>query len=255
MTAEWDSHGVKRGLEYAILTDEITKAWAGITTRQYKNLKGLKKENFRDNMSDLELVLTMLAEATTMELSKVHNPQSFRENKAAAQRGGKVAGDARKSIEADTGRFVLTEKTAQGFRNLISDIITNTLPSGDDEEKKSFPLFVSSAQITRKSAVEYYANDGSGVIYNTVAEQFETIDIKVIGASPMYFGSVLLGEDIGDHATDPTAEKGLKVCSPSVKMWEALAFTYGFIPIPLAAADTFVSMQSGGVEGMFGGGS
>ena len=135
LTDEWDTHGVKKGVEYAILTDEITKAWAGISTRQYKNLKGLKKENLRDNMTDLELVLTMLAEATTTELSKAVNPQTFEQNKKVAKDGGTVAGNARKEIEEKTGKPVLTEKTAADFKDLISDIITASLTEGDDDEK------------------------------------------------------------------------------------------------------------------------
>ena len=112
LTDEWNKHGVQKGVEYAILTDEITKAWSGITTRKYKNLKGLKKENLRDNMSDLELVLNMLAEATTTEISKTTNPKTFADNVDVAQRGGKVAGEARKNIEQETGRKVITSKNA-----------------------------------------------------------------------------------------------------------------------------------------------
>lgn len=133
LTAEWDNSGVKKGIEYAILTDEITKAWAGVTTKQYKNLKGLKKENLRDNMSDMELVLTMLAEVTTTELSKAVKPNTFEESKKVAKDGGSVAGNARKEIEEKTGKPVLTEKTATEFTALISDIITNNL-IGDDEK-------------------------------------------------------------------------------------------------------------------------
>lgn len=122
---EWDSRGVKQGVEYAILTDEITKAWSGMTTRQYKNLKGLKKENLRDNMSTLELVLNMLAEATTTEISKEKNPQLFSENRSIAKEGGEVAGNARKDIEERTGKPVVTAKNAVDFSNLISDVIEN----------------------------------------------------------------------------------------------------------------------------------
>ena len=125
LTDEWDSRGVKHGVEYAILTDEITKAWSGMTTRQYKNLKGLKKENLRDNMSTLELVLNMLAEATTTEISKEKNPQSFFENRSVAKEGGEVAGNARKDIEERTGKPVITSKNAVNFSNLISDVIEN----------------------------------------------------------------------------------------------------------------------------------
>lgn len=132
LTDEWDSHGVKKGVEYAILTDEITKAWSGMTTRQYKNLKNLKKENLRDNMSTLELVLNMLAEATTTEISKDQNPQSFSENREIAREGGEVAGNARKDIESRTGRPVITSKNASDFSNLISDVIENDY---SDKEK------------------------------------------------------------------------------------------------------------------------
>ena len=123
LTDEWDKHGVQKGVEYAILTDEITKAWSGMTTRKYKNLKGLKKENLRDNMSDLELVLNMLAEATTTEISKTANPKTFAENVEAAQRGGKVAGEARKNIEEETGRKVITSKNASELNQVIVDLI------------------------------------------------------------------------------------------------------------------------------------
>lgn len=125
LTDEWDSHGVKKGIEYAILTDEITKAWSGMTTRQYKNLKGLKKENLRDNMSTLELVLNMLAEATTTEISKDKKPQTFKENRVVAKEGGEVAGNARKDIEERTGKPVITSQNAEDFSKLISDVIEN----------------------------------------------------------------------------------------------------------------------------------
>lgn len=112
LTDEWKNRGVKKGIEYAILTDEITKAWSGMTTKEYKSHKGLKKENLRDNMTDLELVLTMLSEATTTELAKVENPQGFLENQKIARRGGKIAGDARAEIEAETGRKVISSSSA-----------------------------------------------------------------------------------------------------------------------------------------------
>ena len=122
LTDEWDSRGVQKGVEYAILTDEISRAWSGMTTRQYKNLKGLKKENLRDNMSTLELVLTMLAEATTTEISKQKNPQTFSENKEVAKSGGEAAGEARKAVEARTGVPVITPKTAIDFTRLIDGV-------------------------------------------------------------------------------------------------------------------------------------
>ena len=112
LTDEWKKRGVAKGKEYAILTDEISRAWSGMTTRQYKKLKGLKKENLRDNMSDLELVLTMLAEASTTDISKVSNPQGFSENQDVARRGGKVAGIARQALEAETGKPVITAQNA-----------------------------------------------------------------------------------------------------------------------------------------------
>ena len=137
LTDEWDKRGVQKGAEYAILTDEITKAWPGMTTRKYKNLKGLKKENLRDNMSDLELVLNMLAEATTTELSKKEQPQTFSENMKIARDGGTVAGDARKAIEQRTGDSVITSKNAVQLNQVVTDLIENVtedIPTSDDEE-------------------------------------------------------------------------------------------------------------------------
>ncbi len=132
LTEEWDRHGVQKGVEYAILTDDITKAWSGMTTRKYKNLKGLKKENLRDNMSDLELVLNMLAEATTTELSKVHNPQTFEENRKIAKRGGKYAGNARKEIEADTGKSIITSENAPQLNQLVTDLIEGVIDESEN---------------------------------------------------------------------------------------------------------------------------
>lgn len=123
LTDEWDARGVQRGIEYAILTDEISRAWSGMTTRQYKYLKGLKKENLRDNMTTLELVLNMLAEATTTELSKEHQPETFEENKEIARRGGRIAGETRKSIEADTGKPVITSQNAAQLNQVVADMI------------------------------------------------------------------------------------------------------------------------------------
>lgn len=123
LTDEWDNRGVKKGMEYAILTDEITKAWSGMRTRHYKNFKGLKKENLRDNMSTLELVLNMLAEATTTELSKAKEPEDFEENRQVAKEGGTIAGDARKAIEASSGRPVITSKNAVDFTQVLSEVM------------------------------------------------------------------------------------------------------------------------------------
>ncbi len=123
LTDEWDKHGVQKGVEYAILTDEITKAWSGMTTRKYKNLKGLTKENLRDNMSDLEVVLNMLAEATTTELSKTKNPQTFKENLEVAKSGGEAAGIAREEVEKRTGKSVITSKNAAELNQVVVDLI------------------------------------------------------------------------------------------------------------------------------------
>ncbi|MGX2969259.1 BRO family protein [Ursidibacter sp. B-7004-1] len=122
LTDAWQEHGVKEGREYAILTNEISKAWSGMTTREYKDFKGLKKENLRDNMSTLELVLNMLAEATTTELTNITHPQGLEENKKVAQDGGSIAGDTRKAIENKTGKPIITPKNAISFAKLIEDI-------------------------------------------------------------------------------------------------------------------------------------
>lgn len=123
LTDEWQKHGVEKGREYAILTDEITKAWSGLSTRQYKNKKGLTKENLRDNMTDLELVLNMLAEATTTELTKVHNPEGLEENRQIAKEGGSVAGNARKDIEQRTGQSVISSQNAVEMPDLVTGLI------------------------------------------------------------------------------------------------------------------------------------
>lgn len=135
LTDEWKKRGVQKGKEYAILTDEISRAWSGMTTGQYKRLKGLTKENLRDNMTDLELVLTMLAEASTTDISKTAKPQTFEENKQVAKRGGKVAGIARQALEAETGKPVITEKNAFDFQQLVTDIVEDAAElSGQNAE-------------------------------------------------------------------------------------------------------------------------
>ena len=113
LTDEWDTRGVKKGLEYAILTNEITDAWSGYSVKNYKNFKGLKKENLRDNMSNLELVLNMLAEATTTEISKEKQPITFDENKVIAKQDGTIAGNTRKEIEVKTGKKVVSKLVAE----------------------------------------------------------------------------------------------------------------------------------------------
>ncbi len=142
LTAEWRNRGVERGREFAILTDEITRAWAGISTRQYKNLKGLKKENLRDNMTDLELVLTMLAEATTTEISKKEEPEGFAENLEVARSGGEIAGDTRQAIERRTGKPVVSSQNAAQLNGVVTELIESIaasqekdLPEADDKTK------------------------------------------------------------------------------------------------------------------------
>lgn len=123
LTNEWQQRGVEKGREFAILTDEISKAWSGMTTRQYKNLKGLKKENLRDNMSDTELVLTMLAEASTRDISKATKPDGFAENVKVAKRGGNVANVARQQLEAETGLPVITAQNAAQLNAVVTEMI------------------------------------------------------------------------------------------------------------------------------------
>ena len=138
LTAEWQECGVQQGREYAILTDEITRAWSGMTTRQYKKLKGLTSENLRDNMSTMEIVLNMLAEATTTELSKAHQPEGFSQSQRIARRGGSYAGQVRQSIEEDTGRPVVTSQNAAQLNTVVTQMIENVNEpkKTDDDENK-----------------------------------------------------------------------------------------------------------------------
>ena len=138
LTDAWKVHGVKEGQEYAILTDEVTKAWSGLSTRQYKNLKGLKKENLRDNMSTLELALNMLAEATTTELTNAQNPQGLEENRVVAKQGGAVAGNARKEIESKTGRPVVTAENASTMLlgQTVAGMIESVATEKEDEKSE-----------------------------------------------------------------------------------------------------------------------
>ena len=133
LTDEWQKRGVQKGREYAILTDEISKAWSGMTTRQYKGYKGLKKENLRDNMSDLELVLNMLAEASATGISQAEKPEGMAENLAVAQRGGSVAGNARKELEREMGRPVISSENAKTMK-LITDVIEGVAELEGKEE-------------------------------------------------------------------------------------------------------------------------
>lgn len=134
LTDEWKNRGVKQGKEFAILTDEITRAWAGVSTRQYKKLKGLKKENLRDNMTTLELVLNMLAEATTTELSKTAKPVTFSENRQVAQTGGAIAGNTRREIEEKTGKPVISPENAVQLNRVVTDMIEGIAEIVPDEK-------------------------------------------------------------------------------------------------------------------------
>ena len=132
LTAEWQTRGVEQGREYAILTDEITKAWSGMTTRQYKNLKGLKKENLRDNMSTTEIILNMLAETSTRDISAAEKPNGFAESVQIARQGGEVAGIARKALEQRTGASVITPKNAAQ----LNSVVTKTIETITEQKKK-----------------------------------------------------------------------------------------------------------------------
>lgn len=136
LTDEWQSRGVQKGLEYAILTDEITRAWSGLSTREYKRLKGLQKENLRDNMSTTEIVLNMLAETSTTDISREEQPETFAENRAVARKGGEVAGIARRALEERTGRPVVTSKNAMDFHQLLMEIIVDSAALPENPEKK-----------------------------------------------------------------------------------------------------------------------
>lgn len=136
LTDEWDARGVQKGVEYAILTDEISRAWSGMSTRQYKNFKGLKKENLRDNMTTLELVLNMLAEATTTEISKQKSPGTFSENLAVAREGGEAAGIARKAVEERTGVPVITAKSAAQLNQVVTDLLEGATTSPEKQDKR-----------------------------------------------------------------------------------------------------------------------
>lgn len=140
LTDEWDVRGIQKGAEYAILTDEITKAWSGLNTRQYKGLKGLKKESLRDNMSTTELVLNMLAETATTDISKTEEPQTFEENRHIAKRGGKVAGIARQALEEETGKPVLSPQTAVDFTRVLGEVLATEFPEAEKGAKVRKPI-------------------------------------------------------------------------------------------------------------------
>ncbi|WP_107631236.1 BRO family protein [Agathobaculum massiliense] len=130
LTDEWQDRGVQKGVEYAILTDEITRAWSGMTTRQYKKLKGLKKENLRDNMTTTEIILNMLAETSTKDISKEAKPETFAENVEVARRGGNVAGIAKKALEAETGRPVISSQNAAQLNTVVTGMIEEVAGTG-----------------------------------------------------------------------------------------------------------------------------
>ena len=135
LTDEWQTRGVKKGVEYAILTDEITRAWSGMNTWQYKRFKGLKKENLRDNMSTTEIVLNMLAEASAKDISQAEAPETFAENQQVARKGGEVAGIARQALEARTGKPVITPQNALDFHRLIEDVMEETAGLPETEKR------------------------------------------------------------------------------------------------------------------------
>ena len=135
LTAEWQARGVEQGREYAILTDEITKAWSGMTTRQYKNLKGLKKENLRDNMSTTEIILTMLAETSTKDISAAEKPAGFSESVKVAKRGGKVAKVARQALESETGTPVITAQSASQLNEAVTELIEISAETAEKDKK------------------------------------------------------------------------------------------------------------------------
>jgi len=135
LTDEWDARGVQQGKEYAILTDEITRAWSGMSTRQYKNFKGLKKENLRDNMSTTEIILNMLAETATKDISQQVRPETFEENRQVAKRGGRIAGNARRELEQEIGAPVITSKNAAQLNQVVTQMIEGIVETDDKNSK------------------------------------------------------------------------------------------------------------------------
>ena len=134
LTDEWKDRGITQSRDYAILTDELTRAWSGMSTRQYKNLKGLKKESLRDNMSTTELTLNQLAEVATRELSQQEQPIGFEQSRSIAQRGGSVAGNARKDLEAQLGRPIITSQNAQQLNHVVTEMIEASVAATKDDE-------------------------------------------------------------------------------------------------------------------------
>ena len=138
LTDEWNARGVQQGREYVILTDEITRAWSGMSTRQYKNFKGLKKENLRDNMSTTEIILNMLAETATKDISQRVQPETFEEfeeSRQVAQRGGRIAGNARKELEQEIGAPVITSQNAAQLNQVVTQLIEGVVETDDKNDK------------------------------------------------------------------------------------------------------------------------
>lgn len=133
LTDEWEQRGVKKGVEYAILTDEITRAWSGMTTRAYKNHKGLTKQNLRDNMTTTEIIFNMLAETAAKNISQAENPETFEENQSVARRGGRIAGNARKELEAEIGHTVISEKDATQINTVVTNLIEDVSKSTEEK--------------------------------------------------------------------------------------------------------------------------
>ncbi len=138
LTDEWQEHGVQKGVEYAILTDEITRAWSGMSTRQYKRFKGLKKENLRDNMSTTEIILNMLAETATKDISRQANPQTLEENQQVARRGGRIAGNARKELEQETGHPVITSQNAAQLNEVVVELMNEVAKGRSSGEEQGW---------------------------------------------------------------------------------------------------------------------
>lgn len=136
LTDEWEQRGVKKGIEYAILTDEITKAWSGMTTRAYKKHKGLKKENLRDNMTTTEIILNMLAETAAKNISQTENPATFEANQSVARRGGRIAGNARKELEAEIGHSVISNQNAAQINSVVTNLIEGVAKDKSESQEE-----------------------------------------------------------------------------------------------------------------------
>lgn len=178
LTDEWDKHGIKKGLEYAILTDEISKGWSGMTTREYKDYKGLHNESLRDNMTDMELVFNMLAEATTTEMSKQEQPETFTENQQVAKKGGETAGEARRLVEKRLGKSVITSE--DHFEQIKSELAQQHKIESHTEESD---LAIILAHIEEFGAITISQAENSilGISRRSLQRRFKTlVDKKII---------------------------------------------------------------------------